>query len=221
MFEWKVENMELMNKGFLRMGKEKIYACETELTREEKIAFVDSMQDGKLSYILALSENLQKEKESLPKDQFGYIKTVSLRAWLKRNDERKLVDIECNYGRIKLFETKRHIEMLDRKYSFDTHQDYVDECFHRQLKKCESDEQKYFREHDEYSILKDQFRNVKHSTTFGIPIGYSSSGEVYIYDDECKYSREITIDELKILLSKYDQLDRYIEMLSSEVNIKY
>ena len=53
MFEWKVEDMALMNqKSGLFLGKEKIYNCESKVSREDKIAFVDSFQDGKLSYYI-------------------------------------------------------------------------------------------------------------------------------------------------------------------------
>lgn len=72
MFEWKVEDMVLLNqKGGVFLGKEKIYDCESKVSREDKIAFVDSLQDGKLSYILALAEKFNEERETMPKDQWG------------------------------------------------------------------------------------------------------------------------------------------------------
>lgn len=222
MFEWKVEDMALMNeRGFLRMGKEKIYTCESKLTREEKIAFVDSMQDGKLSYILNLVEKFKFERDKLAKDKWDNIKTVSLNAWLRRNDERKVADTTCNYGRICFLGIKRLIDNMEMQNRYDTYKDYVDECFHRQLKECETAEKKYFLEHDEYSILKSKLRDVKHRTNFGVHMSYCSDGNIYIYDDEGKKSREITIDELKLLLSKYEQLDQYVEKLSSEIDIKF
>ena len=35
--EWKVEEMKLMNEVKLFIGKERIYTCEYELSREDKI----------------------------------------------------------------------------------------------------------------------------------------------------------------------------------------
>ena len=81
MFEWKVEDMVLLNqKGGVFLGKEKIYDCEHKVSREDKIAFVDSLQDGKLSYVLALVEKINEEMKSMPKDSYGNVKTVSLKA---------------------------------------------------------------------------------------------------------------------------------------------
>lgn len=97
---------------------------------------------------------------------------------------------------------------------------YVDEVFHRQLMECEREEDKYFHEHDEYSILKKQFEEKyrQYGTTFGVSIVTGSCG-VCVGNFENK--REITIDELKDLLSKYAQLVDLIEKLTSETNIVY
>ena len=81
MFEWNVEDMKLLDqKSSIIIGKEKIYNCESDITREDKIAFVDKMQDNKLSYILALSKKKKKDKEDMPTDNWGDVKTVSLKA---------------------------------------------------------------------------------------------------------------------------------------------
>ena len=220
MFTWNVKDMVLLNqKSGVFFGKEKIYNCESELTREEKIAFVDSMQDGKLSYILSLAEKFKKDKESLPQDSWGYVKTVSLKAWLRRNDDRKLVDDKYSYGKIN-FLNSRFIWCVNTKHTYDTYDDYVDEIFHRQLKKCEEMEKKYFLEHDEYSILKKKFRNRKYDTTFGVRVGEWSSGKICVVDENDN-EREITIDELKELLAKYDELDKLVEKLTAETHIVY
>ena len=68
MFEWKVEDMALLNqKGGVFIGKEKIYDCESNVSREDKIAFVDSLQDGKLSYLLYLIDKFNEDYDSLTK----------------------------------------------------------------------------------------------------------------------------------------------------------
>ena len=70
MFEWKVEDLALLNqKSNIFFGKEKIYDCENKVSREDKIDFVDSKQRGILSYLLSLNEMFNKVKESMPKDQ--------------------------------------------------------------------------------------------------------------------------------------------------------
>lgn len=225
MFEWKVEDMVLMNQeGGIIINKEKIYDCENEVSREDKIAFVDSMTDGKLSYILGLIEKFEQDKESLPKDGWGNVKTVSLKAWIKRNDtkySRPVIDDWYKYGKYTILRCDRHIE-TNRKGTYDTYEDLVDECFHRQLKKCQQEEINYFHEHDEYSILKKKFRERGYDTTFGVHIADWSDGRMTVRDesDDSK-ERDITIDELKELLSKYEQLDALVEKLTKETHIVY
>lgn len=221
MFEWKVEELKLYNqKGGLYLGNEKIYDCENEVSREDKIAFVDKMKDGKLSYILNLYEKFEKDKEGLPKDQWGDVKTISLRAWIKRNDTRKVIDDTYTYGNIK-FIGGRSIKFINRKRAYDTYKDYVDEVFHRQLKECENEERNYFLEHDEYSILKNKFLNKKYHTTFGVNISLWSSGKICVYDENTNAERKITIEELKYLLSKYEELDALVEKITQETHIVY
>lgn len=150
------------------------------VSREDKIAFIDGLKDGKLSYILNLFEKFKEDEESLPKDKWG-----------------------------------------DVKSAYDTYDDYVDEVFHRQLKECENKEREYFLEHDEYSILKREFLNKKYNTTFGVNITSWSSGKVCICDDVTKEEREITIEELKYLLSRYKELDELVEKITKETHITY
>lgn len=228
MFEWKVEEMVLLNqKGglFLRNGNEKIYDCENIVSKEDKIAFVDSMQDGKLSYLLSLIEKFNVEKESMPKDSYGNIKTVSLKAWIKRNDTKyssRMIDDWYHFGKYFILGVERYITTNYDEHTglYDTYNDLVDEVFHRQLKECERLERSYFLEHDEYSILKKKFIERNYDTTFGVHIITSSNGEVYVAED-FDTKREITIDELKELLLKYDQLDALVEKLTKGTHIVY
>ena len=225
MFEWKVEDMKLLNqKGGVFLGKEKIYDCEAVVSREDKIAFVDSLQDGILSYLLELIKKFDNDKVNMPKDSWGSVKTVSLKAWIKRNDtkyNRPIIDDYYHYGRYYILKMERWIESNSKGY-YDTYEDLVDELFHRQLKECEKEEHKYFLEHDEYSILKEKFRNKNYGTTFGVNIATCSDGKIYIYEGDSFYysgHREITIDELKYLLSRYEELDELVEKITKETKI--
>lgn len=225
MFEWKVEDMKLLNqRGGIFFGKEKIYGCEHKVSREDKIAFVDGLQDGALSYLLGLIEKFNADKENLPKDNWGCVKTVSLKAWIRRNDtkyNRHIIDDEYHYGKYRLLGTSRYITN-DYRGAYDTYEDLVDEMFHRQLKECEKRERKYFLEHDEYSILKSKFRNKRYDTTFGVNISDCSDGKLYVYEaDNYDNRREITMDELKDLLAKYEQLDSLVGKLTAETHIVY
>ena len=232
MFTWKVEELKLRNeKANNYAGKERIFNCESELTREEKIAFVDSMQNGKLSYILELVDKFNRDKSTLPKDAYGNVKTVSLKAWINRNDTKygntdctRIIDSWYNYGKIHFLGGERWIwnDFENKKSYYDTYANYVDEIFHRQLEQCLKMENEYYRAHDEYEILKDKFRNKNYPTTFGVNIGMCSNGCIYVYETEGeRREREITIDELKYLLSKYEELDALVEKITKETKIKY
>lgn len=231
MFEWKVEEMKLMNghnDTDSHSGRYKVtlYACEDSVSREDKIAFIDSMQDGKMSYLLSLIEKFNADKENLPQKEcmFGEseVKTTSLKAWVKRNDtkyQQKIIDDWFKYGKYNLLGCERNIQS-NRKGDYDYYEDLVDEIFRRQLMECESVERKYFHEHDEYSILKKQFeeKQRQYGTTFGVGIVTGSCG-ICVGDFDNK--REIAIEELKELLSKYEQIDALVEKLTAETHIAY
>ena len=152
MFEWKVEEMRLLNDESAEKVKgRRIYSFESEILREDKIKFVDSMNDGKLSYILALVEKFESERENLAQDNCGYVKTASLKAWLKRNDNQGLIDDKYDYGTIRFMGVGgRNIQYIDMMDRWNIFEDYIDEVFNRQLYECERLEEKYFLEHDEY-----------------------------------------------------------------------
>lgn len=226
MFVWNVEEQKL-RKDQYTIGRTQLYNCENSTSREDKIAFVDSMQDGKLSYILSLSERFEKDREKIPKDNWGNIKMVSLKAWVKKNDTKysqPIIDIKYNYGTLRICDMKRNINNINLKNSYDYYDDIVDEAFHRQLIKCEQEEEEYFYSHDPYSIAKSTLRNYmeKYSTTFGVVIPYDSSGKMYIRDKENEDNkREITIDECNELIEKYKMLDSLVDKITKETNIKY
>lgn len=224
MFTWNVEDMVLLNqKSTIYIGDKKIYNCEYEVSREDKIAFVDSMQDGKCSYLLALIEKFEQDKESLPKDKWGAVRTNSLQGWVRRNDtkyQRPLIDIEYCYGQYRLLGMERYITN-NTKSCYDMYEDLVDELFHRQLQSCERQESNYFKEHDEYEILKKKFRDRNYGTTFGVKIYSWSSGRITVANENGDLERDITIEELKELLSKYEQIDALVEKLTVETHIVY
>ena len=238
MFEWKVEEMALTNNkkiievprkitcNGIKTEKVEVYNCEEKVSREDKMAFVDSFTDGKLSYIIRLCEKYSKEKDELPKaNAYGDVKTGSLIAWLKRNDtgyERNIFERNYNYGKFGLLSSQRFIQHYEKKGTWDLYEDFVDECFHRQLKACERMEQIWFEENDEYCVLRNRLRDKGADITFGVPLVFWSTGKLEICDEHNKdLTRELTIDEIKELLAKHEKVEAYIEKLSKETNIRY
>lgn len=226
MFEWKVEDLKLLEetkRGGTFIGDERVFSCESKLTREEKIEFVDKLYDGEMSYFIQLYEKFEKEKEDLKKDQFGDIKTVSLKAWLKRNDLRNLIDNNYRTGEVRLgfFYNNRNIKSLNVKGMYDLYTDFVDEIFHKCLKECLKKEQIYFREHDEYSIKIQRINDYqkKYDTTFGVNEIWLSSDRIFLRQD--KSERDLTEEEIDDMIFKYEQIDALIDKLTEETDIKF
>lgn len=225
-FVWKVEDMALMNeKSNIYIGNEKIYNAENKLTRQEKIDFLDSMNDGLTSYILNLADKLKEDKENgvIKKDTYGEMKAISYIAWINRNDTRNCIgNSTYNRGEIR-FSPCRNINRLDTNVSMfrsSTYSDYVNEAFHLQLKTLENQEKQYFREHDEYEILKTKVSKYSDKYgTFGLNIWKTGRG-LYFYknDDANSAERQITLDELKLLNNKYEEMDKLYAKITAELS---
>ena len=216
MFTWKIEELQLYEEcdGNAKLHN---FKCEAETSREDKIAFVDSLTEGQLSYVLGLIDKLKEEKGTLALDQCGDIKTVSLIAWIKRNDTKygnPIVSTYCTYGMAKVLGVGRYIQN-----NGETHNDYVDEVFHAALVDCVEKEKGYFLAHDEYSILKEKFRNRGFDSTFGVKI-FDYSDKMVVEDEEGN-GRPITLEELKDLIAKCEQVEELIEKLTLETHITY
>lgn len=216
-FTWKVEDLALMNeKSKFYIGNEKVYKVEDELTRQEKIEFLDSMNDGLTSYILNLADKLEEDKENgiIKKDIHGEMKTISYIAWINKNDTRNCLGTGTFDMGITNFSPGRNINRLKI-----IHPDYVDEAFHLQLKDLERQEKQYFRKHDEYEILKRKVSNgIDKYGAFGLNILQCSEG-LFIYkrDNFNLHRRELTLDELKFLNNKYEELEKYYKKITSEM----
>jgi hypothetical protein len=106
---------------------------------------------------------------------------------------------------------------------YDYYTDIVDQYFHEKLKDCEQEEQIYFREHDEYSVLSSKVGKYseQYNTTFGTNIWHSSKNEIMICNKANDEERRATIEELKELVGKYEQIDRLIEDLTKETHIVF
>lgn len=227
MFEWKVEDMALRATNRKdRWGKSHhmIFPCEETLSREDKIEFVDRMNDGKLSYILALAEKWNADRGDLPKTQFGSVHANSEKKWIRINDARKILNSNDVTYHLLGFTGSLNSNKTSYYACWD---DVVDELFHRQLLECLHAENEYFREHDEYEILKTKLREYsnRHNTNFGVYLSFSGGcgGKICVCKNSTDYKtdREITIEELKILIDKYERLEAYIAELTAETNITY
>ena len=217
---WKLEELILVNKS-----EEEIQNIVRTTSKEEKLNFVDSLQEGKLSRLLQADEkyNIDIENGTIKTDATGYPKTVSLKSWIKRN---KYEDIISDYvngwlstiGRTRnILKCERHISGLNSKTKYDTFETLIDELFYRQLLECKTKEEKYFREHDEYHVLNTKLEELYHeyNTSFGLDVEYGSKGFRLCTDEE--NARDFTIEEMKFLISKYEELQECIDKLTIDV----
>ena len=100
-----------------------------------------------------------------------------------------------------------------------TYSDYVNEAFHLQLKNLENQEKQYFREHDEYEILKTKISKYSDKYgTFGLNIWKTGRRlSFYKNDNANSAERQITLDELKLLNNKYEEMDKFYAKITAEL----
>lgn len=220
MFIWNVADMELRRHN-VKINNTPFFSAESNTSREDKIAFVDSMNDGALTYLLSLLDQFEKDESAMPRDQWNSVKTVSLIAWCKRNDPRGMIDRTWKYGMFRLLGTERYITSdRNHKGPWDHYGDLVDEMFHRQLIDCMRKEETYFKEHDPHQIALYRVRDYidKYHTDFGIHLAISSKDIVCLVPDGDmhKYMPQLTLEQCNFLIAKYEDLDRLIEGISKD-----
>lgn len=164
MIDYKVEDLKLLNrKATTFIGKDRLFDWETEFSQEEKLQFIDKYYtdkgEGLGTYMYNLIKKWEAESPSLPHDSWGYVKTVSLKAWLKKNDSKHLVDDHYRYG---------HYYMINREYHglsmkvnpvwsghtmYEGHDKIVDQWFHDLLVRLLENEKVWEKDHNP-TVLK-------------------------------------------------------------------
>lgn len=224
MFEWKVEEYKLRNelKNFDgKFANHHIYGIEYTLSREEKVKFLDSVSNGKATRLLELIDKYKTDKDSMPKDKLDNVKTVSLKAWIKKNKAEDLLNtVGTMYnpvGGIRFLNITRSICSFNEMGRYDECEDIINELFHRQLVIYERKEEEYFNLHDEYTLIcKDAIKAIDKYGSFGSKI-IISSNKLYVESSGSnKIRRKLTIDELKSIIDKGRQVDKFIVKLSSD-----
>lgn len=218
MFEWKLEDLALMNHKFsIVIGDEKIYTCENTLPVEEKLVFLDKMYKGAMSQILLLIIEFKKKKGSLEKDKYGAVTPNAMRKWLSEQDT--TVDINTSNGNFFIGNFKGNIDTIFLRDYHKIHNNIVDEVFHRTLVYLEKEEIAYFKSIDGYSIAISSLREMvrEYKTTFGIDL-VDDGEDFYIRDKHnTKVKRPLSFEEINMILDKYNQLQQYIDAMSYEL----
>lgn len=108
------------------------YSIESTFTREEKIEAIDTynQKSGILTYAIKLVDKWNQERGSLPKDNDGWVRTNSMKAWLHKNDPEKLVDDWYHYGLFTIYHEIFGIEQDTKKPGVFATDEVVDKLFH-------------------------------------------------------------------------------------------
>lgn len=240
--DYKVEDCKFFNerkKNYTdldeRLGRIYIYQDEKNLSQEEKIAFIDEYYDykgqkGNATYLLNIIDKYIAEKDSMPKDKYGYVKTVSLKAWLKKNDPRHIIDDSWHYG---------NYHFVGREYSFfgtrsvrpvwSTKLPYYDEennvvnfWFHDLVVDLCENEDKWYRDHD--PIIGKIRKVSKYGKEYGC-FNIKKFGEVVgngerVLDKNWRRTfnePEITEADLDEMLKVYEEVDSLMKSKKAEI----
>ena len=226
--EYKVEDLRFYNmktsikyiSNFrINTGECKIFEIEDQLTENEKIKFIDELKDGVASYLLNILQKWEVEKDNLPKDNWDNVKTVSKKAWIKRIDKRKIIDIEYKVGKYYLFGTEfkdMSIICPTTEYSYRmayTGEGIINQWFHDLCNLLYKEEQKYFQEHDNFQIKLSKLKELgnKHNIVFG-------SMEL----NDIIWNRKEDISEQRIdeYIIAYERLYQFIDQIGNELSKK-
>jgi len=194
-----------------------LFEVEKTMTLDEKIAFMDGLNDGIASYLINLFTKWEDDKDTLPKDQHGNPKTVSKQAWLRRNDDRQYITITHKFGTYYLFGTFFKCMTTTcptTDYGYDmvyTDKHVAHQWFHDFLKQLHRAEREYFKEHDPVSI------KIKHLKDVG-----NFYRTVFDNDllNDIVWNGETNVDEstLDLFIDAYNKLDKAVQTATNELN---
>ena len=163
--EYNIEELKLYKERENAFDYQKkpyyIYDMEKNLSKEEKIEFIDTYYEkngmgGLATYMLNLMNKYNKEKDTLMKDECGDVKFVATSEWLRENDTLNKVDQTYWYGHYFLcgreyldFSSNAPTSLRTDNMPY-ANQDgkIVDQWFHDLLDVLYREEVGYYEEHD-------------------------------------------------------------------------
>ncbi len=143
MFNWDVKELKFYKEKRKDRSQDFKFACEQEgvVSQKDKIAFVDSMQDGKVSIVIGYMEKLRKDAENLAKDEDGKVKISALIKWLQDQDVKSGTVISGNVFYYDFLRDASVAKKVD-----DVVTEMVNKAFHSQLQICYDKEVLYILE---------------------------------------------------------------------------
>ena len=221
---YKVEDMKFLNMPIKKEsllginGKEHVYnvfEIENELSIEEKIAFIDAVENGVATYLLNIFDKWKKDCNELKKDACGNVKTVSKKAWIKRNDVRGIIDVDDCVGAYFLF-GNRYYEMSItlphfryKCFKFCKEEHIVNQWFHDLCNKLYTKESDYFKTIDPFSIKVEKIK--EYVRLFG-DMNNRIVKNIYFNG-----KTGVTEEALDVILEGYSNLEFHRNIISKEV----
>lgn len=214
------EELKFLNmKVRFALDQKKVFSIEEELSIDEKIKFIDELENGVATYLLNIFNKWKLEKDSLPKDKWNDIKTVSKKAWIKRNDERKLIDDHYKIGSYHLLGTAfKEMSLIcpTTEYGYQmlyTNKDVVNQWFHDLCTKLYREEKIYFESINPFDIKIKKIQ--EYANRYGIldnikinNIKYTNTG----------YKDNLEEKELDIFIATFEKIEKYFETTINEMN---
>lgn len=215
-FTWKIEDLKLREEKLTQGMNFTVFEAESKLSRDEKIAFIDSQTGGQMSELLRLSNKFQTEKDTIKTDRKGNYNMASLKAWYKNNINTldwSEYDLKF-YGIFK----GRIIYNLKLRSSYDIYIDIVDQAFHNLLENLWYKEIQYFKEHDEYTVLMTKLEQSRVFSLLGFNywVGVNGIGKTV----KGKYL-PYTIEELRYLTNVCDKFEEKINEKATKIRADF
>lgn len=228
MFRWNKEELRFKNIkaepfGTLRKAFEDF---ASSVSYQDKFEFLDMGHDYKLTEIKRIVDLYRASRDELKYDSYGSVKTVSLRAWIKRNDPAHVFDIEYSVGHTKGFYPEAYLQDLalvnDIKGVGDRFENWVNNLFVETCYKLRTEEINYFNSTDPYEVAKTALRQYseRYSTTFNKHLGFCSDGNIFVYEDgegEDVKKHNISIIEISEMIKKYRLLEKVDKLLTEGI----
>lgn len=222
--DYKKEEMKLLNMkrrssifGSIDNRNHKFFEIERTESIHDKTLFIDAQHDGIASYLIELFNKWDNEKDGLPKNAHSKPKTVSKKAWIRKNDTREIIDITYELGSYRLFGTKfkdMTQECPTTEHGFDlaySGKNVVEQWFHDSLILMYREEKKYFEDNDPFTIKLNKVKDLgnRHHIIF-------NSQEL----NDIVWNRKTDVSEenLDVYISVYEDLEKSIDTIETALH---
>lgn len=216
----------------------KAWKIESELTPEEKLEFLDSLEDGSVSKKLGLLEKFSKDVSSFTTTQYGALTVRAIKKWVAENNSEGLIKLRSARSNEWTITVQGEEIKLDRRIfdgSFKDRNAYINRFFNAYLLRRESNEKWYMSEHSEENKIAETFDHdtwnysllYKTISAFGMStrLARDEYDRAYIEGRKKNEQDEVTFikltpDELAVLRKKTEEVEAFMKSLADSPEVK-